>query len=1092
MLVADVVGSTELFARLGVDRADTARRAVFTAFSSSVAAGDGVLIKTMGDGCLASFIGAADAVTAAVTLQQAVNGLRERKIPGLGLRVGVAVGDVTEEDGDVFGPAVVTASRLCSAAGEHQILATDMVRMLAGDRGGHHYEAAGELLLKGIAEPVAACTVRVGSVEGTRRSLPAALEATPGEFVVGRGGELDVLVEAYKTASAGERRAVLVAGEPGVGKTRLVAALARRAHDEGAMVLFGRCEEDLAVAYQPFAEALRAGLTDLDPETVAAHVAAHGGEIRRLVPAVDGPEPARAEPGMEQARLFDSVTDLLGRVAVDQPVVLVLDDLHWAAPATVAMLRHLLNAGSEQRLCVLGTYRDTEVDRSHALGGLLSDVHRINGVERLALRGLDGQGIEDLLAAASGDDLDDDGRRLATAVKARTAGNPFFANQVLRHLVERGVLIQADGRWTVRGSLADFDLPEGVLDVVGRRLSRLTAAANQALSVAALCGLEFGVRVLCAVGDAGASDAIVDGLDEAVRARLLVETAPGRLAFSHAIVRDALIRELTMARRARLHRGIGDAILNVYGDAPNLPLAELARHFTEAAVLGDTTSAARWSIAAADAAADQADHRGAIAVLERARVAIEAVEPVDQVARFDVACASVERHFPLAEIEGELVRRAVASAVDAARQQRSGERMLRVAMAQFFRGGGVSDPESLSVYTEALQLLAPEAVALRALASASRSTHRSLAGDPRFTEDVDDALALLPEIESSEPKVAAGIRSAILTATLGLPGAATRLRMFDDALAVPSTAADPSWDLVATHLDVAGLLLTYRAHSLMALGRRRDVEDDIAYVKSYGETTGDALAIAAAHARLAALALLDGRFRDVRGSANAVLAAAPDHPNFQLSSFALIGTAAVERGRAAQLVPMVEAAVAISPVPVTHAILGCCLLEGGDRGGATEVLDHLTSGWSDFARSMTWPATLASTVELVVGLDAVEHAEEIADELGAYRGEVVVVGAGIHWMGAFDRYRGMLLDLLGRHDEAIAALEAALALEESMDAPTLTARTRYWLARALRRRDSPGDRDRATGELARSIETAERLGMAGLALAGQAIANDES
>ena len=160
VLVADVVASTELFADLGTAGADSARRLVFAAFDAGIAANDGVLVKTMGDGCLASFGSAADAVTSAVAIQQAVTDLRESRVPGLALRVGVAVGDVTEEDGDIFGPAVVAASRLCSAAGEHQILATEMVRLLAGDRGGHQYDAAGDLILKGIAEPVAACTVR--------------------------------------------------------------------------------------------------------------------------------------------------------------------------------------------------------------------------------------------------------------------------------------------------------------------------------------------------------------------------------------------------------------------------------------------------------------------------------------------------------------------------------------------------------------------------------------------------------------------------------------------------------------------------------------------------------------------------------------------------------------------------------------------------------------------------------------------------------------------------------------------------------------------------------------------------------------------
>ena len=132
-------------------------------------------------------------MTAAIALQHAVARLREREVPALGLRVGVAVGDVTEEDGDVFGPAVVTASRLCGAAGEHQILATDMVRMLAGDRGGHHYETVGELVLNGIAEPVPACAVRVDAERATERLFPAALAATPAELMVGREPELAVL-----------------------------------------------------------------------------------------------------------------------------------------------------------------------------------------------------------------------------------------------------------------------------------------------------------------------------------------------------------------------------------------------------------------------------------------------------------------------------------------------------------------------------------------------------------------------------------------------------------------------------------------------------------------------------------------------------------------------------------------------------------------------------------------------------------------------------------------------------------------------------------------------------------------------------------
>ena len=170
--------------------------------------------------------------------------------------------------------------------------------------------------------------------------------------------------------------------------------------------------------------------------------------------------------------------------------------------------------------------------------------------------------------------------------------------------------------------------------------------------------------------------------------------------------------------------------------------------------------------------------------------------------------------------------------------------------------------------------------------------------------------------------------------------------------------------------------------------------------------------------------------------------------------------------------------------------MGRVRLETGDHAGAAEALDHLVGGWTGWARDWTWPSTLAQTAEIVAGLEATEHAELIADELGPYAGELVVVGAGILCLGAFDRYRGMLLGLLGRHDEAVAALTAALALEESIESPPLTARTRYWLARALlQARRALATASARPIELDRSIETAERLGMTGLALAGRELAN---
>jgi hypothetical protein len=274
----------------------------------------------------------------------------------------------------------------------------------------------------------------------------------------------------------------------------------------------------------------------------------------------------------------------------------------------------------------------------------------------------------------------------------------------------------------------------------------------------------------------------------------------------------------------------------------------------------------------------------------------------------------------------------------------------------------------------------------------------------------------------------------------------------------------------------------------MVLGRRVEFEIGLAQLMELAETTGNAGLLAMAHTGGAVLALLDGRFADVSTNADRILEAAPDAQNFRFAYLALLRRVAIEGGRLAELLPVLEALNTDPELHVMHAELGRVRLDTGDHAGAAETLDHLISHWNVWSRDWTWPLTLVETAEVVAGLKATRYAELLVAELEPYTGELVFVGAGVFCSGAFDRYRGMLLSLLGHQDEAVAALAAGLALEESVESPPLTARSRYWFARALLERDEPGDRDRATVELGRSIGTAEQLGMAGLAVAGRELA----
>jgi predicted ATPase len=313
----------------------------------------------------------------------------------------------------------------------------------------------------------------------------------------------------------------------------LASELAGILHDEGAYVLAGRCDEDLGVPYQPFVEALRHYVT----HAATPRLGRHGRELPRLVPelaqVVPGlPEPLRSDPETERYRLFDAVAAWVADVSTEMPMLLVFDDLQWAAKPTLLLLRHVLRSPEDVRLLVVATYRDTDIGRGHPLTKFLADARRVSGVERIPLVGLDARGVAAFVEQAVGHQLDETGEALARAVWRETEGNAFFVAEVLRHLSESGAFEQRDGRWSTTAALDELGIPEGVRDVVGRRLSRLSEDANRVLATASVVGLEFEPAVVEAVGGVG-EDVVLSSLEEAVASRLVVEVRePSRGAAS--------------------------------------------------------------------------------------------------------------------------------------------------------------------------------------------------------------------------------------------------------------------------------------------------------------------------------------------------------------------------------------------------------------------------------------------------------------------------------------------------------------------------------------------------------------------------------
>src|SRR5829696_7687152 len=448
-LFVDQVGSTAQLRALGDERAAPVRRALFDIVQSGLAAHGGTLVDNTGDGVMATFNSAVDAVDCAAAIQQGVlrHNRRSADAETIEVRAGVHVGEpITDEVGRYFGMAVVVAARLCAAAEGGQVLVSDLVRALCASRDHLVFSPVGPLELKGVGQSVPAQALVLGAgKQSALLPLPDPLAPQGPQSFVGRAAEQAAIEAAWNAVETGDRRLVLVAGEPGVGKTRLVAEAALEAHAQGAIVLFGRCDDELGFPYQPFVEALRHVVGHTPPSKLAARLGRYGGELGRLLPELAGrpelPAPIVSDPETERYRLFDAVNNWLVALTAEAPVLFAVDDLQCASKPTLLLLRYLVRSSDLSRLCVLATYRQDELGRGHPLSELLGDLRRETGIDRVSLRGLTAEDVAELLGGAGEHDLDVRGRDLAQLIHAETAGNAFFVAEVLRHLTESGKVL---------------------------------------------------------------------------------------------------------------------------------------------------------------------------------------------------------------------------------------------------------------------------------------------------------------------------------------------------------------------------------------------------------------------------------------------------------------------------------------------------------------------------------------------------------------------------------------------------------------------------------------------------------------------------
>ncbi len=443
----------------------------------------------------------------------------------------------------------------------------------------------------------------------------------PGGVFVGREREIDTLLHALGNAMAGHGRLLVIGGEPGIGKSRLAEELATAATESRAEVLWGRCwEASGAPPYWPWAQAIRSHIREIDTERLRRELGADAAEIAGVVAEIRehihdlGPSPTIDDPLTARFRLFDALTVFLKRVARGQPLVLVLDDLHWADEGSLRLLEFVARELADARLLLVGTYRDVELSRRHPLSQTLAELTRERLFERIVLRGLNSEDVAQFIEATCGISPP---TALVSAVHAQTEGNPLFVTEVVRLLMQEGELaperLWGSESWSMR-------IPEGVREVIGRRLDRLSDKCNEVLAIASVIGREFGLDQLKRLLTDYADDQLLQLLEEALSARV-IEDATGaidRYQFTHTLIQETLADELSLTRRVRLHARIAEALEGLYGEASDQHAAELAHHFAQAQTLLGPDKLVQYSLIAGESALAASAHEQALAHFERA------------------------------------------------------------------------------------------------------------------------------------------------------------------------------------------------------------------------------------------------------------------------------------------------------------------------------------------------------------------------------------------------------------------------------------------------------------------------------------------
>ena len=908
---------------------------------------------------------------------------------------------------------------------------------------------------------------------GARRvyDLPAFLRLPSPFPFVGRSAELERLRPLISTSEGEGRRVVLIGGEAGSGKSRLVGEFAQEAARDGALVLYGASDAVVHTPYGPFVEALEHLTRVIDPVAMSAALGSTGGELARLLPDLadrvgELAVPATADPDTERHRLHTAVTNLLDQIGRQRPILLVIDDAQWADTPTLLLLRHLIRTATRSIL-LLATFRDAELEMPEALAQTLADLRRSDDVVRLRLVGLSRDDVVEFIERAGAGSVDADLAELAGAISDLTGGNPFLVCEFWRALLETKVLEVVGGVMRLTRPVATLGTPESVDEVVSQRLSRLGGPTRVLLDLAATAGPEFELDVVRR-GSALAEAEFLPALDEAVLSGIVEELPGRRLAyrFTHELVRRAVYDRLTGVRRAELHLRVGDSLEAVEGRSVRA-LADLAHHFTAAAPLGESGRAIEYNVLAGRAAID------ALAFDQAAELLRTGLElGIDEPAR---------RCGVLIELGGAWQR--AGRELDALDALRSA--------ADLARGLGNSE------------LLAQAAIGYEAACWAPMMTDQGAA------EMLEEAAAALGDQRSDlRVRLLSGLARALDLRGEHERGAVVRTdaidlaRRLDDRTGLATVLMRSYWSRVATPIEeiqqmlaeaiqlgeelgnteIRAEAMAWRVPCFVALGDIVFARREASAARDTAEATAQPLFMYMADQFSSAIALAEGRLEEAEVmarrsyEAGQLLTGRDASGTYGIQMFGLRR----EQGRLAELAPVMRILTADhrEHEPWRPGFVSL-LAELGMETEARRGLAQITSEGLEPFRTSLRLASLTYITDACTALGDEAAAALVYPLLEPLTGTNVMIAQCVACYGSADRYLGMLATTLGGWEIAARHFEDAIALNRKMGASTWLAHTEYEYARMLLERGNQ-EPERIAALLGEANRHAEQIGLRAL------------